>query len=131
MDGMLPWQLQPCKVAWGPDRQGVVITLSAWHWELFDGLAKARALRAPALMRMIEAASPGISDPGVAVCRYLDAHAAATGKRRFGAANDTCSTDPQQPQLRLPSKAKKAWRPLPIIKSSPFRPIASVRRLFA
>lgn len=131
MDQILLWQLRPRIIHWGADQRRHTVTLSAWHWSIFDALRQERNLHYDELTGEIARALPGLSIPEMALCRYLEQEATRRGQHRYGVANDTPIADPGQPQLRVATKARRSTLPLPTVRWPPFKPIARAKHLFA
>jgi hypothetical protein len=138
MDRYSARQLETRYVRWPWREQEEMVAMSHWYWCYFDALTRRNGMTVERLHRTISEAYPEALTIRSAILTYVDrtseADAKATGKR----ANDD---DPCHPlALRLPFRTREEdvafrTRPqraprLPLVKWSPFKPIARAKLLF-
>lgn len=141
MDAWTAKQPETRPVSWPWADKSQLVTMPLWYWRYFDHLCRRHRLTAEQLHRRISVQFPveRVPDISRSIFAFLVAQAERDDRRREGLANDnhwhaSGRHDRPQPTAEEIARGRQA-RPvryrLPTIKSSPFRPIARPRRLFA
>lgn len=141
--GMNAWeakQLETRFVSWPWVGKDQLVTMQHWYWNFFDWLCAQRGLTADQLHLEISEKFPveKVPDISKSIFVYLELRAERRTAKLKGLVNDNSfirSAHVNRPIAPAELAARRCRCPIrhafPVIKASPFQPIARPRQLFA
>lgn len=138
MDRWQSAELESRFVRWPWCGRAELVSLPHWYWWYFDELVERRQITQDDLHREIAAMFPEPKALWGAIYVYLDRTHARQMQRRIGSVNDNDAYHPDARERRprtMHERTRLRLNPpqppaLPLIKYSPFKPIARAKRLF-
>lgn len=138
MDRLEAGQLETRHVQWPWVSREEFVTLTRGQWNYFDYLVQKYKTTPEKLHRVISEQFPDAKQIWGAVYVYIDQENERALASKYRLSNDNDPYHPQALRPRPRTQEERLWRrmnpelppTLPVVKWSPFKPIARARRLF-